>query len=60
MKLVRVLIPFVESATGKLHNVGDEVNVSDETISKALAINPNMLLVLGEAKAKPKTKAKAE
>lgn len=58
MKLVKVLIPFKESATDKLHNVGDEVSVSDETISKALAINPNMLLVIGEGKAEAKPKAK--
>lgn len=54
MKLVKVLIPFMEGETGKLHKAGDEVNVSDDTINRALAINPNMLLVLGEAKATPK------
>lgn len=54
MKLVKVLIPFMEAETGKLHNVDDEVNVSEDTIDRALAINPNMLLVLGEAKATPK------
>lgn len=54
MKLVKVLNPFMEAETGKLHKVGDEVNVSEDIIDRALAINPNMLLVLGEAKATPK------
>lgn len=60
MKLVKVLIPFREAEAGKLHKVGDEVNVSEDTINRALAINPNMLLVLGDAKAdKPKRTTKS-
>ena len=58
MKLVKVLIPFIDSATGNVLDAGAEVELSESTIEKALAINPNMLLVLGDAKPKTRTKAK--
>ncbi len=58
MKLVKVLIPFVDSTTGILHETGAEVELSEATIERALAINVNMLVVIGDAKPKAKTKAK--
>ncbi len=60
MKLVKVLIPFVDGETGTLHETGKEVELSEATIERALAINVNMLLVLGDAKPKTRTKAKKE
>ena len=50
MKKVKVLIPFIVGETGELLKEDTEHDLSEEVISKALAINPNMLLVLGEAK----------
>lgn len=58
MKLVKVLIPFVDSTTGILHETGAEVELSEATIERALAINVNMLVVIGDAKPKAKNKAK--
>ena len=52
MKKVEVLIPF--RVGNKLHEAGAKVNLSEDVIERALAINPNMVLVLGEAKAKKK------
>ena len=60
MKLVKVLIPFVDGATGKRLDAGAEAELSESTIEKALAINPNMVLVLGETKPKTRAKAKKE
>lgn len=52
MKRVEVLIPF-NAGTKKL-KAGDKVNLPEDVIERALAINPNMVLVLGEAKTKKK------
>jgi hypothetical protein len=60
MKLVKVLIPFVDGETGTLHETGKEVELSETTIERALAINVNMLLVIGDAKPKAKPRAKKE
>lgn len=59
MKLVKVLIPFKDGATGTILEAGKEVELSEETIERAKAINVNMLQVLGEAK-KPRAKKTTE
>lgn len=58
MKRVRVEIGFYLGDTGEYHAAGKEIEVSEDVIERAKAINPNMLTVLGEAK-KPRAK-KAE
>lgn len=55
MKRVKVLIPFVDKATGTAYKANDEIELSDERVAEVKAVNPNMLLVLGE---KPKTTKK--
>lgn len=50
MKKVEVLIPF--KVGKKLYKVGTKPELSEDVIERALAINPNMVLVLGEAKKK--------
>ena len=60
MKRVRVLIPFKDGATGTVLEAGKEVELADETIAKAKAININMLLVLGEAEEKAPKKPRAK
>ena len=52
MKKVEVLIPF--KVGEKLHEAGAKVNLADDVVERALAINPNMVLVLGEVKPKKK------
>lgn len=63
MKRVKVLIPFMESATGTLHKAGTETNLSEETLEKLAKISPNMVLVMGEVEEpveEPKKKARAK
>ena len=57
MLRVEVLIPFHLIATDTDHVPGDIIEVSAEQLARILAVNPNMVLVLGEVK-KPKTKKK--
>ena len=52
MKRVRVLIPFIVGETGKLLKAGKVTTLSEDVIARALAINPNMLEVLGDVKTK--------
>lgn len=52
MKKVKVLIPFIVGETGELLKANKKYDLSEEVIKKALAINPNMLEVLGDAKKK--------
>ena len=58
MKRVKVLVPFIDSETGLLHEAGTEVELSEATIERVKAISVNMVLVLGDAEApkKPRTK----
>ena len=58
MKKVRVLIPFHSEVTGKDHVPDDIIELTDEQIEAVRAVNVNMVLVLGDAEEKPKTKAK--
>lgn len=60
MKLVKVLIPFNDKATGKAYKTNDEIELSDERISEVKAVNTNMLLVIGEAPKKKTSKKDAE
>lgn len=59
MKSVRVLIPFTDKETGKTYAVDDVIELTDSRIESIKAVNPNMVLVLGEAD-KPKRKTKAK
>ena len=52
MKRVRVLIPFIIGETGELLAENKDYDLTEEVIKNALAINPNMLKVLGEVKTK--------
>lgn len=54
MKRVEVMIPFHMSATNTDHVPGDIIEVSEETLANILAINVNMVAVLGDVEAKPK------
>ena len=58
MMKVKVLIPFIDKVTGKLCNVDDIIEVSNERLAEIRAVSINMVLVLGEAEEKPKPKAK--
>ena len=48
MKRVKVLVPFIDSATGVLHEAGTEAELSEATIERTKAISVNMVLVLGD------------
>lgn len=48
MKRCEVQIPFHLKATDTIYVPGDTVSVSDEQLAKILAINKNMVIVLGE------------
>lgn len=55
MKIVKVLIPFIDKDTGNVR-VKDEVfEVSDKRLAEITSVNVNMVLVIGEAE-KTKTK----
>lgn len=60
MKRIKVLIPF--NYNGETLQANTEHEIPEDVIERALKINVNMLLVLGDAKpkaeAKPKTKTK--
>lgn len=58
MKRVKVLIPFIDGETKKTLVADSEVVISERTVKSALAISPNMLIVLGDAEEKPKTTKK--
>jgi hypothetical protein len=60
MKLCRVLIPFHSLALGRDLSCNDEVELTDEQIANVLAVNVNMVEILGEVEAKPKKKAKTK
>ena len=60
MKRVKVLVPFIDGETGIQHKADTEAALSEETIDRALAINVNMLLVLGDAEEPKKTRKKAK
>lgn len=53
MKRVEVMIPFHMSATNTDHVPGDIIEVSEETLAKILAINVNMVTVLGDVEEEP-------
>ena len=53
MKRVEVMIPFHMSATNTDHVPGDIIEVTEETLAKILAINVNMVTVLGDVEEKP-------
>ena len=55
MKKVKVLVPFILSDTGKLLEVGMELEVTEEQLARINKISPNMVEVLGEVK-KARTK----
>ncbi len=56
MMKVKVLIPFVDKATGEIRNADDIIEVSEERLAEIKAVNVNMVLVLGEVEKKPKAK----
>ena len=56
MKLVKVLIPFNDKVTGVPYKANDEIELTDERIAEVKTVNPNMVLVLGDAK-KPTAEA---
>lgn len=60
MKLVKVLIPFNDKATGKVHKVNEEIELSEERIAEIKAFNINMLLVIGDVPKKKATKKVVE
>lgn len=63
MKLVKILIPFTDALTGKVHVPNEEAEFTEERIADIKKVNANMVLVLGDAKkpvAEVKTEAKAE
>lgn len=57
MKKVKVLVPFSDRVTGKPYKVNDEIELTEDRIAEVTKVNPNMVLVLGEAK-KPRAKKK--
>lgn len=59
MNICRVVIPFTDKETGELHKMDSEILVPDERLAEIRAVNVNMVIVLGKAKAEPK-KAKAK
>ena len=58
MKQVRVLVPFIDSETKTLYEAGREVELPEATIERVKAISVNMVLVLGDAEAPKKPRAK--
>jgi hypothetical protein len=65
MKKVKVFIPFYDAVDGRLCDVDDVVELSDERIAKIKADNVNMVLVIDddtetEAEKKTTTRSKKE
>lgn len=48
MKRVKVLVPFRDVETGKLHNMDDEITVSDERLEAIRTVHKNLVQVLGD------------
>lgn len=59
MMKVKVLIPFLDKATGEFRKADDIIEVSEERLAEIKAVNVNMVLVLGEVE-EPKPKAKKQ
>ena len=49
MKICKVIIPFIDKATGEFHKENDEILLSDERIAEIRTVNTNMVYVIGEA-----------
>jgi hypothetical protein len=60
MKKVRVYIPFIDGETGVMHESDSEPILSESTIERALAISPNMLVVLGDVETEKPKKRKTK
>ena len=56
MNLCRVLIPFTLSDTKKDYVPNDEIELTDEQLSRVRAINVNMVEVVSKVEEKPKRK----
>ena len=54
MKRCKVLIPFHMKATDTIHVAGDIIEVSDEQLTKIMAIHRNMVEVLGDVEEQEK------
>lgn len=57
MKKVKVLVAFNDKITGKSYEVNDEIELTEDRIAEVTKVNPNMILVVGNAK-KPRAKKK--
>ena len=49
MKLCKVVIPFTDKITGKLHMVDEEIAIDEQRLADIKAVNINMVMVLGDA-----------
>ena len=48
-KIVLVNIDFKDVYTGKLHEAGDKVEMTDERITEVKSVNPELVTVIGTA-----------
>lgn len=44
--IVKVLIPFIDKKTGKVHKEGKKLNISAERLAEIRAINVNMVEII--------------
>ena len=47
MKIALVNVPFKDAYTGKLYKAGQKIELTEERVKEVLAVNKNMISVIG-------------